>query len=506
MSTTVPAQFTVAAGVIKHVWRHPANSGHRTRALLRAARYQAEIRLLGRRTVARLGERSRLWVDLHRTAASMVLYANPPDLPEMLVWRRGAGERGPVHRRRRERRHLHDLGRRAGRGGHRAGARAGHVRAARENVALNGYRVTDGASGRRRPLRHGAVHRRARRRQLPGPGGPAMTDLVTVDSLIGDRYAAGMKVDVEGFEIDVLRGAARALADQRIGLIQLEWNEASTFAVGTDRRPIAELLAGYGYRLHRPDPTGRLAPVTDPGFGADVFARWGRRNRGERCRESAMSRRPAGRGPSAAHRTPRYVFHRTRQPLYERAHPADPWLTPAAIGLLGTLLRPPTAAPNSARGAPRSGSPPAWPRSPASSTTSGGMRPSPPGSKSAVSATSTTSSPPRTSRWSAAATARTPGQRLRLRRRQPGLRARRRALPRLLGQVHPAEDQTGRDAHHRQRQLVPAVPVQGAEFTDADLGPATPVWSAVAAAGGLAHDLDELRGVGHGHLHQAREG
>jgi predicted O-methyltransferase YrrM len=41
-----------------------------------------------------------------------------------------------------------------------------------------------------------------------------------------------------------------------------------------------------------------------------------------------------------SHRTPRYVYHRTRQLLYERAHPTDPWLTPAAIGLLATLLRP----------------------------------------------------------------------------------------------------------------------------------------------------------------------
>ncbi len=81
-----------------------------------------------------------------------------------------------------------------------------------------------------------------------------------------------MKVDVEGFEIDVLRGAARALAERRIGLIQIEWNQASLVAVGADRRPIAELLAGYGYRLFRPDAAGRLAPVSDLGFGADVFA------------------------------------------------------------------------------------------------------------------------------------------------------------------------------------------------------------------------------------------
>jgi predicted O-methyltransferase YrrM len=40
------------------------------------------------------------------------------------------------------------------------------------------------------------------------------------------------------------------------------------------------------------------------------------------------------------HRTPRYVYHRTRQALYERAHHDDPWLTPAAIRLLESLLRP----------------------------------------------------------------------------------------------------------------------------------------------------------------------
>jgi predicted O-methyltransferase YrrM len=49
---------------------------------------------------------------------------------------------------------------------------------------------------------------------------------------------------------------------------------------------------------------------------------------------------PASRPRARSHRTPRYVYHRTRQLLYERAHPADPWLTPAAIGLLTTLLRP----------------------------------------------------------------------------------------------------------------------------------------------------------------------
>jgi predicted O-methyltransferase YrrM len=44
--------------------------------------------------------------------------------------------------------------------------------------------------------------------------------------------------------------------------------------------------------------------------------------------------------PYLGHRTPRYVYHRTRQLLYERGHPGDPWLTPQSIRLLGPLLRP----------------------------------------------------------------------------------------------------------------------------------------------------------------------
>jgi predicted O-methyltransferase YrrM len=39
------------------------------------------------------------------------------------------------------------------------------------------------------------------------------------------------------------------------------------------------------------------------------------------------------------HRTPRYVYNRARQLIYERGHPDDPWLTPTAINLLGSLLR-----------------------------------------------------------------------------------------------------------------------------------------------------------------------
>ena len=269
----ITGQLATSATVVGYVWGHPSNSGHRVRALLRAARYQARARLLGRRAVARLGERSRLWVDPHRTAAAMALYANPPDLPEMLAWRRALG-RGDL---------FVDVGANIGTytiWAAELGAEVIAIEPAadtftllQENIALNGYPVC--------AVRAAAGDHCGSARFTVGldagnslaADGPVLTDLVTIDSLIGERRVAGMKVDVEGFEIDVLRGAARALADRRIGLIQLEWNHASHFAVGTDRHPVAELLSDYGYRLYRPDHHGRLAPITGLGYGADVFAR-----------------------------------------------------------------------------------------------------------------------------------------------------------------------------------------------------------------------------------------
>jgi FkbM family methyltransferase len=255
------------------VWAHPANEGARARAVIRLARFQARGRLLSRRTLAQLGDRSRMWADLHRTGASMVVYANPPDYPEMMAWRRVVRP-GDV---------FVDVGANVGSYTIWAAELGAEVIALEpaadtfalltENVALNGYQV--------RAIRAAAGAYGGTARFTAGQdagnrldaSGPVETPLVTIDSIIRDRVVVGLKVDVEGFEIEVLRGCSAALSEHRIKLIQLEWNAMSQSAVGTDRRPIADLLAGHGYSLWRPNGAGLLAPVTDPGFGADIFAR-----------------------------------------------------------------------------------------------------------------------------------------------------------------------------------------------------------------------------------------
>jgi len=258
--------------VVQQVWRHPSNKGRRGRALARAAGYQARARLLGQRAQVRLGERSRLWVEPHRAAAVKAVYGNPPDFAEMMVWRQVLRP-GDV---------FLDVGANVGGYSVWAGELGAEVialepaedtyRLLADNVALNGFpiraiRAAAGAAcGTARFTRGNDALNRL------DPDGSAEVAVVTIDSLIGERVAAGMKIDVEGFEIEVLRGCERALREQRIRLIQMEWNHESLPSVGTDRRPVAELLTSCGYRLYRPATDGRLEPLADLGFGPDVFA------------------------------------------------------------------------------------------------------------------------------------------------------------------------------------------------------------------------------------------
>ena len=273
LCVTIAATAADVKKVVKFVWEHPSNEGERTRAVLRAAGFQVRGRVLRRRTLARLGEKSMIWADLHRTGASRIVYANPPDHHEMLTWRNNLRP-GDL---------FVDVGSNIGSYAIWVAEWGAEVIALEpaadtfelleENVALNGYpiktiRAAAGATSYTARFTNGrdCVNRL-------DPDGEAEIAVLTIDSIIGNRTVAGMKVDVEGYEIDVLRGCEQALSEHRLKLIQLEWNVTSMQAVGTDRRPVADLLATYGYGLFCAKPDGSLVPLADLGFRPDVFAR-----------------------------------------------------------------------------------------------------------------------------------------------------------------------------------------------------------------------------------------
>ena len=269
---TPPGQ---ACHVLRYVWQHPANRGHRWRGLARAVRFQVQGRL-GRPTVATVGRRGRMRVWLHDTAAAKSLYANPPDLNEMWAWRRILRP-GNL---------FVDVGSNVGSYALWAADAGAEVIAVepspdaaaklRANVALNGFpiEVRDCALGAEPGRTWLTRDLGATNHLLPGPAPAADRVAVdTLDNLLGDRYAAGVKIDVEGVERLVLAGAGRALAKARIGVLQLEWNAMSQRVLGESREPVARLLAGHGYRLLRPDRHGVLRDTGVPAVcETDLFA------------------------------------------------------------------------------------------------------------------------------------------------------------------------------------------------------------------------------------------
>jgi FkbM family methyltransferase len=226
--------------------------------------------------VTTIGRRGRMRVWLHDTTAAKALYANPPDWNEMLAWRRILRP-GDL---------FVDVGSNVGSYALWAADAGAEVIAVepspaaaaklRANIALNDLPITVRACALASEPDQlwltcdlGAMNH-----LLPEPSATAeRVDVDTLDNVIGDRYAAGVKIDVEGVERLVLEGAPRALAQRRIGVLQVEWNAMSQRVLGETRAPVAALLARHGYRLVRPDQRGMLQDTqVSPVSTEDMFA------------------------------------------------------------------------------------------------------------------------------------------------------------------------------------------------------------------------------------------
>lgn len=261
----------------RSMWRsivqNPANRGQRVRRIWLGAVFQARGRLTGRPTRVPVGRKSSMWAYVDSWGSKAVAYANPPD-PEMLVWQRVLRP-GDL---------FVDVGANVGAytlwaldvGAHVIAVEPdGHARDRLvENLTLNGYDAeTAPAALLDQP---GAARFSTGRDTLNQIGTEGVeVEVTTLDQVIGDRYAAGVKVDVEGFERLVLEGAQQALAHQRIGMLQIEWNHLSIPALGETRQPIVRLLRDAGYSVQRPLGT----EIDTEDFGPDVFAMPARDNR-----------------------------------------------------------------------------------------------------------------------------------------------------------------------------------------------------------------------------------
>lgn len=265
-----------SAAIARWVWQHPANRGRRTKAMATWLSFQMNGALRGRRRIVTIGERTKIWAELHQVSG-IAAYANPPEWCEMRTWQ--------AHLRPNDL--FIDIGANVGLYSLFAldcGASViafepdDEARARlRENAALNNAIAID--------IRSEAVADRSGQMQFTqgrglmnqlvlgdGDASGVSVRAITLDEVIGARVVAGIKVDVEGAERLVLEGATAALSSHRIRLIQLEWNSYSEQLLGEDRTPVADLLRQHGYRLFRPTEDGGQTPVRADEYGADVFA------------------------------------------------------------------------------------------------------------------------------------------------------------------------------------------------------------------------------------------
>ena len=250
---------------------HPSHRGRRTAAIGTALKYELWTNLLGRPCHIPLGERSRIIAYKGETNPPHAVMHNPPNWPDMLVWRRYLRP-GDL---------FLDIGANIGVYSVYAAECGADVisvepvpqnaKRVRENLDLNGYRgevVQKALSDQ-----PGSVHVTADEdsyNHLVDEGGIEVT-ASTLDALLGDRSAVA-KIDVEGAEELVLAGGRKALGEHRIKLLQLEWTVNERLGI-SDRANAQTILEDAGYELFVPDRFGVLSPLGDKPFKRlNVFA------------------------------------------------------------------------------------------------------------------------------------------------------------------------------------------------------------------------------------------
>jgi FkbM family methyltransferase len=281
LRTVTPLAILAATGA--YIVRHPANRPGRLRALHRSARNWWSYRRTGEPLLVPVGTRSQLLVRprLLSFGESVPMYGNPPDYWETTLLT-SVLRSGDL---------FVDVGANAGIYTVLAAECGADVialepgSAARqlllENLHMNGCRdvvqVHGAAAGRERGsalltagthvlnhvLDQSTPELRSAERPLfsvARPTGSELVEVVTLDELIGDRFVAAIKIDVEGFEQEVLDGTQRALREHRVGYLQIENNDLSVQHYGRSAAPMWETVRSFGYALHSLGKRGELVP------------------------------------------------------------------------------------------------------------------------------------------------------------------------------------------------------------------------------------------------------
>ena len=254
---------------LRFVARHPYNEGRVSRALLRYVRWQLSARLLGRsKRDYTFTEKTKLIVELGDSSATGNLYCGLYEYADMAF----------VLHLLRPSDLFADIGANIGAYSVLAAGEIGAECVAvepipvtfaklRRNVTLNGLhsRVTTlnvglGAQPGRLRFTHllGTVNHVATGEERD----TTEVEVRTLDTVVAARTPTLLKVDVEGFEAEVLRGGSRTLADDDLKAVIIELNSAGV-RYGSRDVDIHETLLAGGFTACVYDPRSRTLAHRD---------------------------------------------------------------------------------------------------------------------------------------------------------------------------------------------------------------------------------------------------
>ncbi len=266
MSPSITTVLRQSTTVVRMVWNHPENRHRRLRAVVTLVTWQVWERTIRRPWTITLHDGVRLRVYPHNASASYVLYCGLGETRDMrltLSYLRSDDL-------------FVDVGANVGvysllaasipgvsvESFEPSNEAYGHLL---ENVALNRFdaRVTTheaaaGAHDGSGWLIDGEdVYNRLTTSDDPAA---VAVDVVTLDRVLGDdrRRVALIKIDVEGFEADVLRGAAAVLR-----------RDAPAIIVEGPWEAVAAVVEPLGYRAYDYDPAARVLCATTQLVGSN---------------------------------------------------------------------------------------------------------------------------------------------------------------------------------------------------------------------------------------------
>jgi hypothetical protein len=126
-------------------------------------------------------------------------------------------------------------------------------------------------------FRGGDENRATARRAPNGESSTLTVPCTTLDKYVAERKIseiALLKVDVEGYETDVLHGCHNLLLEKRIGVVYFEVCPELEQEAGFEAGEAAHTLERVGYRLYRLGAGGTLVEVKSDQVGAVDLDNW----------------------------------------------------------------------------------------------------------------------------------------------------------------------------------------------------------------------------------------